>query len=67
MPVILAREEYAEWLTPTAENEPKAAGRLLYLLRPFPEEQLRAYPVSRYVNSPANEGDGCVEPAEQGK
>jgi putative SOS response-associated peptidase YedK len=67
MPVILAREDYTEWLTPTAESEPKAAGRLLHLLRPFPDEQLHAYAVSRYVNSPANEGAVCVEPVEQGK
>ncbi len=51
MPVILPREAYATWLDPTL-TAPHAARALL---RPLSAEQLRAWPVSRRVNSPAND------------
>jgi putative SOS response-associated peptidase YedK len=53
MPVIL----------PPAANE-QAAADMTSLLRPYPAEELEAYPVSRRVNSPRNEGAGLVERAE---
>jgi putative SOS response-associated peptidase YedK len=34
------------------------------LLRPYPTQQMSYYAVSRYVNSPDNEGPECVRPAE---
>ncbi len=59
MPVILPRDAYAPWLDPgTRDPEP-----LLSLLVPFPPEAMTAYPVSRAVNSPSNDGPYCVEPA----
>ncbi len=32
------------------------------LLRPFPAEQMAAYPVSAWVNTPAHNDARCVEP-----
>jgi putative SOS response-associated peptidase YedK len=51
MPVILRREDEDEWLDP-ANSEPE---RLLPLLRSYPASEMAAYPVSRAVNSPAND------------
>jgi putative SOS response-associated peptidase YedK len=60
MPAILAPEDYDSWLAP----EPTDATDLTELLRPYPTEQMSYYPVSRYVNSPDNEGPECIRPAE---
>lgn len=60
MPVILSPTHYDTWLDPAVSD----AARLRPLLQPFPAEALTAYPVSRHVNSPANEGPECVTPIE---
>jgi putative SOS response-associated peptidase YedK len=59
MPVILPPEAYAAWLDPQATPE-----ELTELLRPAKTDVLVARPVSRRVNSPANDDEGCVGPAE---
>lgn len=59
MPVIVPREEYARWLDPSQED-PTA---LLPLLRPYPDELMTAWPVSRRVNSPANDDPALLERA----
>lgn len=59
MPVILHPDDYALWLDPQ-ETKPD---QLLPLFRPFPSEQMTAYPVSTIVNSPFNEIPACIEPA----
>lgn len=59
MPVILAREDHATWLS--AETVP---GRLNELLGPFPADRMRATAVSTRVNRVANDDAGCVEPVE---
>ncbi len=57
MPVILPPENYELWLDPDmGEAEP-----LLDLLRPYPDDVMVAYPVSRLVNSPSNDDERCVE------
>ncbi len=57
MPVILPPEEYGLWLDPDMrEAEP-----LLDLLRPYPDDVMEAYSVSRFVNSPSNDSERCVE------
>ena len=33
------------------------------LLAPYPEDEMEAYPVSRFVNSPSNNDPRCIEPA----
>lgn len=57
MPVILPPETYDLWLdTDMRDTEP-----LLDLLRPYPDDVMDAYPVSRFVNSPSNDDKRCVE------
>lgn len=58
MPVILAAEEIDRWLDPAAGDK----DALSALLDAFPAERMSAYPVSRTVNSPANDVPGCIEP-----
>lgn len=60
MPVIVGPDDYDRWLDP--ENE--GASDLADILAPFPPERMSAYPVSRYVSKPGNEGPECVEPIE---
>ena len=56
MPVILPRDRYDEWLEPA----PLASGRLPELVAAYPPEEMEAYPVSTYVNKPANDDPGCI-------
>ena len=56
MPVILPRALYEEWLDPT----PMSAKRLQEVLVPHPAEGMEAYPVSTFVNKPANDGPECI-------
>jgi putative SOS response-associated peptidase YedK len=58
MPVILQPQAYSLWL----DTETDDAQALQALLRPFPSEGMLAYPVSRWVNSPANDDQRCIEP-----
>jgi putative SOS response-associated peptidase YedK len=57
MPCILDPKDYDAWMDP----EVTEAERLLPLLRPYPAEKMEAYPVSRRVNSPRNQGAELVE------
>jgi putative SOS response-associated peptidase YedK len=59
MPVILPREAYEGWLLPS-EQPPVS------LLRPYPGEHFRTWPVSTLVNSPRNDSPACVEPTASG-
>ena len=58
MPVILPEAAYSQWLAP-GEQDPTD---LLGLLRPYPEEEMSAYPISRLVNDPRNESPDCILP-----
>jgi len=58
MPVILAPASYDQWLDPTFQQ----AETLKALLRPFPSEELTAYPVSTLVNNPRHDAPQCLEP-----
>jgi putative SOS response-associated peptidase YedK len=58
MPVILAADAYDVWLDPASERD-----ELTGLLAPYPEDEMEAYPVSRFVNSPQNNDPRCIEPA----
>lgn len=58
MPVILPPECYDEWLDPSL-SDPES---LKHLLVPFDAEQMKACPVSTYVNRPTNEGPECIAP-----
>lgn len=57
MPVILNPEDEEAWLDLKVE-----ASRAVDLLRPYPEDELEAYTVSRLVNSPKNDSPECTLP-----
>jgi putative SOS response-associated peptidase YedK len=59
MPVILPREDFAAWLDPQRTD----AAQVMPLLRPYPAEEMACYPVSRRVNSPANDDPTLIERA----
>ena len=61
MPVILEPGDFDLWLDPTEHRREK----LVPLLRPAANDLLAMYPVSRYVNKPANEGPDCIAPLEE--
>jgi len=56
MPVILAPDNFAEWIEPVELPQ----DRLQILLSPFPAEEMEAYRVSTHVNKPANDDPECV-------
>ncbi len=60
MPVILAPDQYERWLDPKVQ-QPDAVQTLL---RPYPDEEMAAYPVGLRVNSPRNDDPVCVQPAQ---
>ncbi len=57
MSVILPKEHIDLWLDRSIENEQK----VLPLLQPYPEKEMDAYEISRFVNSPKNNSPACVE------
>lgn len=57
MPVILSPEDYDLWLEPDFHGQ----GKLLEMLKPYPAEDMEAYPISTTVNNPRNETKECVE------
>lgn len=58
MPVIIQKGYRSFWLEPNNADETKLVG----LLKPYPHEEMAAYEVSKYVNSPANDSPICCEP-----
>ena len=54
MPVILDPEDFDWWMTGKTEQ----VGQLL---RPYPSDALHAYPISRRVNNPRNDGPELLE------
>lgn len=62
MPTIIQPEDYDDWLGDGRDADARELDRLRHLLRPAADDLLVAEPVSRYVNSPSNEGDTCIEP-----
>ena len=64
MPVILPPEAYAAWLDPELGSGPDDAETLLSWLAPYEASEMIAVPVSRRVNSPANDDSDCIEPVE---
>ena len=54
MPLILAPHDYGRWLS----VEPDARD----LMRPYPAEPMRMWPISIRVNRPENDDPGIVEP-----
>jgi putative SOS response-associated peptidase YedK len=56
MPVILAPEDYDRWLG--EEPDPRD------LMRPYPAEPMRMWPILTRVNKPKNDDPSIVEPIE---
>lgn len=57
MPVILSPDDYDLWLEPDFHGQEK----LLSMLRPYPAEEMEAYPISTVVNNPRNDNSKCIE------
>ena len=55
--MILPQEAWERWLG----EEPAEKEELQALLKPFPSERMRAYPVSTRVNSPKNDVPELIE------
>jgi putative SOS response-associated peptidase YedK len=58
MPVIIERADYDRWLDP-AQEDPQL---LQELLKPAPAQEMTMHPVSRKVNTPAQDEADCIEP-----
>ena len=58
MPVILPREQEQRWMSPQPDPS------LVELLVPFPAGMMKAYPISKLVNSARNDTPHILEPAE---
>lgn len=56
MPVILAPDQFEQWLDPGQDKE-----ALLSLLKPYAGKEMEAYPVGLAVNTPTNNGPELVE------
>jgi putative SOS response-associated peptidase YedK len=59
MPVILPERHFGAWLDPQVQD----AGQLVPLLRPYPADAIRAYPVGPLVGNPRNDGPAWAAPA----
>ncbi len=57
MPVIIRPADFDQWLDPECRD----ADAMKELLQPWPAEEMTANPVSKYVNSPANNDAHCIE------
>ncbi len=62
MPVIIPSHSYEKWLDPAADIT-----TLEELLKPYPAEELSAYPVSRQVNNPAQDSPELITPVEENR
>lgn len=58
MPVILEAKDYDRWLDPDLQNPTQ----LQSLLKPYTAAAMESYPVSRAVNSPAQDTPECIQP-----
>jgi putative SOS response-associated peptidase YedK len=58
MPAILQPADEARWLDPRLTD----AQQVMDLVKPYPAEQMHAYPVSSLVNSWENEGSELIAP-----
>ena len=63
MPVILDPESEAAWLNPDNQT----VSDLIQMLQPYDSEQIEAFEVSDFVNSPSNQGPLCIRPVNTSK
>ncbi|HUQ74930.1 MAG TPA: SOS response-associated peptidase family protein, partial [Burkholderiales bacterium] len=57
MPVIIAPEQYADWLDPANQD----VESLMSYVRPYPAERMSARSVSPRVNQPENDDPALIE------
>jgi putative SOS response-associated peptidase YedK len=62
MPVILAPEDYEQWLGTGKDADAREIDQLRHLIRPFDAKLMEAYPVSQKVNNPQHEGPANITP-----
>lgn len=62
MPSILRPDQEESWLDPQLKD----MDYLKSMLKPYPEEEMVAIPVSTIVNSPANDTEECITPLGDG-
>jgi len=60
MPVILHPRDYAKWLEPSAQTP----DQVLPMIKPYPAEEMDAYPVSTLVNKASSDVPEMVVPAK---
>ena len=60
MAAMLRPEDEARWIDPTA-----SPSDVLPMLKPYPSDELEAYPVSRDVNSPRNDDSSLILPVAE--
>jgi putative SOS response-associated peptidase YedK len=61
MPVIIPKDSEDLWLDPQVQDSEV----VLNLLKPYPAEEMEAYPISKRVNSPANNSPDCIKPVSR--
>lgn len=57
MPVVLPRDDEDSWLAGDPDDRRE-------LCRPYPDDDLSAYPISTQVNDPGNDDAGVIEPLD---
>ncbi|HEY5039588.1 MAG TPA: SOS response-associated peptidase [bacterium] len=57
MPVMVAAKNYDTWLDPKLQD----TGNFKTLLKPFPPEKMRGWPVSRMINEEKNNKPNCLK------
>ncbi len=67
MPAILRREDEQTWLYGRPDADARARRgvhetEMMKLVRPYPADQMEAYPVTRAIGNPANNTPRCIEP-----
>ena len=60
MPVILPTSGYATWLSQKITE----SSEVLPMLKPYPADEMNAFPVSTLVNNPSNDSPKCIEPIQ---
>ena len=57
MPVILSTADYETWLDPKHQDDK----HLSQLLTPYATDEMTAFPISKQINNPRNEGPDCLK------
>ena len=58
MPVILEPEDFSRWLDPELQESEGVED----LIRTYPEDKMKIYPVNPIVNNARNETEDCIKP-----